>query len=351
MSLRIALLGAEHWHLPLYAAAFAEVGARVVALSHEGAADKAFALFPDARRHVDDAALLDQEAIDFAFVFGHHRRMLDRCRDLVRRRIAFSVEKPVTLDVDALSRLRDDATVGGVFISVALPYRHSRVGEIFESAPGAPLHLGIRNIAGPVQRYLKNANPWMWQRAEALGGCMVNLAPHFIDLAHWIAKSPVETVQGTRLRFTPSCEVEEFGTVTITYASGFVAHIECGYTFPSTVEYSVDENREFYISMATTEEYLTASHDVLRRISRIGAEGGRDAMFRAGTREAPVDLQTDHFFRPYTVDALGRFRNKLPPLVGLDALIAVDDVLSRWDAAAPWAGAGGGRGFGAAPAA
>ncbi len=152
----------------------------------------------------------------------------------------------------------------------------------------------------------------------------------------------METVQGTRLRFTPSCEVEEFGSVTITYASGFVAHIECGYTFPSTVEYSVEENREFYISLATTEEYLMASHDVLRTVRRLGPGSGNDAMFRAETVESALDLQTDNFFKPYTVDAVARFRANAAPLVGLGELAAVNEVLAQWDATVPWA-AGCGR--------
>jgi predicted dehydrogenase len=221
----------------------------------------------------------------------------------------------------------------------------SEVGRLFAATEGRPLHLSILNIAGPIQRYLKNGNPWMLRRSDALGGCMANLAPHFIDLAHWIAKSPVESVQGTKLKFTPASDVEEHGSLTITYTSGFVAHIQCGYTFPSSVDYSTEENREFYMSLSTTAQYLMTTGDHLRTLDRLGSDvgdgSGNDAMFRASTRQRPIDLQTDHYFHPYAVETLARFRAGQRPLAGMESIAAVIEVLQAWDAHARWAGTRG----------
>ena len=44
------------------------------------------------------------------------------------------------------------------------------------------MYESVQFIAGPPDRYLTHGSPWMVDINRAGGGCMVNLAPHFVDL-------------------------------------------------------------------------------------------------------------------------------------------------------------------------
>lgn len=320
--MHLAILGAEHWHVPLYLTGFAKAGARVVAYTADDALPRLARLFPDARRHGDDAGLVGEGGFDALFVFGRHDRMLGRCDLAVGAGIPFSVEKPVSLDAAALAALRDRAARQGVFASVALPYRCSGIAKAFLAADGDPLHLSIRNIGGPIARYRAGGNAWMEERRAAFGGAMINLGPHFIDLACRIGGLP-EGVAGIRARRTPGIGVDEYAALTLAFPSGFVAQVECTYTFPSVA----DVPRDFTISLATSKGYWTAAEDRL-------------TVFRPGAapRSSSLGLAVEPFFEAYIVETLARIADGRAPLSGLSELERIAAILAEWDRVAAWAG-------------
>src|SRR3954452_6991794 len=89
-----AVLGARHWHVPLYVSAWADTHDVVLVQDEEpdGVTDIARRL--DAPVCGDIGEALDAGPLDLAYVFGPHDRMVDTCLDLVERGIPFVVEKP-----------------------------------------------------------------------------------------------------------------------------------------------------------------------------------------------------------------------------------------------------------------
>src|SRR5829696_1602269 len=96
---RTIVLGASHWHVPLYAATIAEVH-EVVGLSD------------DDPERVRDLAQLWGRPVD-----------ADWCRALIERRIPFVVEKPLGTSLRQLQEVRRAAEDAGVPAAVPLIQR------------------------------------------------------------------------------------------------------------------------------------------------------------------------------------------------------------------------------------
>ena len=103
---RTIVLGASHWHVPLYAAAIAEVHS-VVGLSDDDP-DRVgdLAELWGCPVEADWRRLLELPDVELAYVFGPHDRMAQTCRALIERRIPFVVEKPLGTSLEQLQQVR-----------------------------------------------------------------------------------------------------------------------------------------------------------------------------------------------------------------------------------------------------
>ena len=124
--MRVVLLEASHWHVPLYLGALEAADVQVVAVSdRECASGPAVAERFAAKFYEDYADLLASEELDFAFVFGRHCDMGIMASTLIERGIPFSLEKPCGLNAHDVARLNDQALAKNVFVSVPLIFRIS----------------------------------------------------------------------------------------------------------------------------------------------------------------------------------------------------------------------------------
>ena len=74
--MKVALLEASHWHVPLYLDPLEASGIEVVAVSDaEQAKGQAIAARFGSTLYSSSNDLLDREEVDFAFVFGRHSEM------------------------------------------------------------------------------------------------------------------------------------------------------------------------------------------------------------------------------------------------------------------------------------
>ena len=92
--MKIAVIGASHWHVPLYEPGFVKAGVDVAATWDENtdaATELAKRAGGKAYDRLDD--LLAQD-IDLAFVFGQPAKAPELARAVIARGIPMAVEKP-----------------------------------------------------------------------------------------------------------------------------------------------------------------------------------------------------------------------------------------------------------------
>src|SRR3954447_23385957 len=93
--MKVALLEASHWHVPLYLDALEAPGIEVVAVSDaEHVKGEAIAARFGSKLYSSTYELLEREKVDFAFVFGRHSEMPALAEAVIARNIPFALEKP-----------------------------------------------------------------------------------------------------------------------------------------------------------------------------------------------------------------------------------------------------------------
>ncbi len=228
------VFGPSHWHVPLCAE---RIGARhdVIGVSDEDA-DRArhYGDLWDAPVHEHWRDLLEAHPdADLAYVFVPHDQMRDACLALIDARIPFVVEKPAGVSRSEVADVRAAAEAAGVPIAVTFVQRGGPV-ERWLSQAGPAVYESTQFIAGPPDRYLSNGSPWMVDRSRSGGGCVINLAPHFIDMFLRSAGQREATVSAALSSTLHGGGVEDFGSLTLTTSDGRIGTIQVGYAFPGS---------------------------------------------------------------------------------------------------------------------
>jgi predicted dehydrogenase len=159
--------------------------------------------------------------------------MREVCLALVARRIPLVVEKPAGLSLQDLVEVRAAADAAGVPIAVPLVQRGGPVDRWLAKA-GRSVYESVQFIAGPPHRYVVNGSPWVIDVERAGGGCMVNLAPHFVDLFLCSAGAVDVAVTAALSTLLHGGSVEDYASMTLTTADGRIATIDVGYAFPGS---------------------------------------------------------------------------------------------------------------------
>jgi predicted dehydrogenase len=315
--MRIAVLGAGHWHVPLYEEALLNSGAEIVAISaKEAEARERLSHLFGCPGFAEDSVLLDSTPVDFAFAFGHHREMFTTAKTLIERGIPFSIEKPAAFDNAGRRKLRDLAATKSLFVSFPLVYRVTPLPALidrFLAENGALAHLSVRCFAGPPSRYLKNGSPWMVDPDLSGGGCTKNLAPHYVDLfLQKVGDRPV-SVSAAMNSMAYGAKVEDYSSILVRTEHGAIATIETGYNFP--VQYGLI--RDFSLVASTESAFIRATETEVEFFNR---EGKR-------TETQRWNIDSNQAFAPYVHDVLRRVRDGEPPIVGFDAFNMVMEVI------------------------
>ncbi|HAG59119.1 MAG TPA: gfo/Idh/MocA family oxidoreductase, partial [Arthrobacter bacterium] len=230
---RTIILGASHWHVPLCTRAIGEEH-QVVGISDEDVSlVRGLAEAWSAPVEADWRSLVDLPDLGLAYVFGPHSGMAEKCLALIERGIPFVVEKPLGTSLAELSGVRKAAEAAGVPATVPFVQRGGPTDRWLAKA-GRPTYQRISFIAGPPSRYRDNGNPWMLDPAAAGGGCLANLAPHFVDLFLQSSNESAENVDSRLSSVLHGAGVEDHASLIITTPSGREAIIEVGYAFPGS---------------------------------------------------------------------------------------------------------------------
>jgi len=225
----VVVLGAGHWHLPLYRDAL-RAHHRVVGVwdtDPEAAAKAAADLAVPSFRTVADALAVNP---DLAYVLGVHAQMPDLCRQLIAARVPFVLEKPGAAAVADLAAVRNQAEAAEVPATVALVQRYGPLPRLL-SQVGRPRHLRFTFIAGPPSRYTAAGCGWVLDRAVSGGGCLYLLGVHFTDLLQHLTGLDIVTARAAR-QYPAGASTEDYGVLTLETADGTTATVEIGWTFP-----------------------------------------------------------------------------------------------------------------------
>lgn len=226
------VLGASHWHAPLYRDGLARRFRVTTVQDADPAAARLFAdpLGASVTASVDDAA--HGADIDVAFVFNPHHQMLAVAQQLIDRHIPFVIEKPAGTGLADLRQLEEEALLARVPATVALVQRGAPIDTWLRQA-GDIVYERMAFVAGPAARYRHNGNPWMLEPSLSGGGSLMNLGPHFVDMAIGHLGRPVDVVR--RLSTTLHGEaVDDHATLVLSTSTGREAIVEVGYAFPDS---------------------------------------------------------------------------------------------------------------------
>jgi predicted dehydrogenase len=293
--LKVVLLEVSHWHTPLYLDALERLPDVTVTAVSDATGSRAPALAQrfGAQRYDHWKNLLDNEEADFAFAFGPHDELYAMGKALIERNIPFAMEKPCGLTQHEVLDLHRRAEAAGVFAAVPLVWRHS---ELLNRVKHAALQSGakwrtqsFRFNAGPPGRYLTNSCSWMLDPKRSGGGCTINLAPHFVDLAQEMSGERIYSVSAVMHRDPQLTAVEIASMMTLVTESGCICTIETGYNYPA----NTPEQREYSFSLSTDQFYVRSTPDGLRLIDAVG-----------GASDLTMSLNSDVYYDNFVTDVL-----------------------------------------------
>jgi len=319
MKLRIALLEASHWHVPLYIKALKSLDHKVTAISdadEKVAAELANSL--NCTAYTSYRELIFKEKPDFVFAFGKHADMPEIAEFLLRGKVPFVIEKPVGIKSGQIKKLLSLQEDLGGFVSVPLVFRYSplmndittvqQTGELREIT-----HCYFRFIAGSPQRYIKANSAWMLDPVVAGGGCTINLSVHFIDLFLYFSKASIASVYAALSSVTHKTKIEDFSTVILKTNKNQIGIIETGYTYPENER----ALREIYYSINSDKGMMWIKDDILHWI---GIGKRQEQIINTNTR-----MDVDH--STYVQKVLQEFLANTPPRTSLKEMYEIMKII------------------------
>ncbi len=246
--------------------------------------------FAHATTRLDD--ILDDPAINGVLVATRHSNHADLTARLLAAGKSVIVEKPLALDREQLGRVRSARQGSAGFFTVGFNRRFApmmvKARSILARHAG-PKMLVIRVNAGALP-----AESWV-NATEEGGGRILGEGCHFIDLARFLAQSPIVAVEARAAHATHGgCDDL---TITLSFADGSLATII--YTALGDSAFSKERYECFAGgTVIAIDNFLTFSHTEAGRTHTESAKMGQDKGHRAElaafvqgvTRgQAPVD--------------------------------------------------------------
>jgi predicted dehydrogenase len=298
--MRVAILGASHWHVPLmYLPALQECGAEIVALHDpDPQAVERVAAHLSCPRYTDHRALIAAEKPDLVFAHAPHAHMTELAADLVALGQPFHMEKPMGVDWRALDAVAVKARTEGIWTSVALVSRFFGVSEALQSLRtqgrlGRVVYYTYRLFGGAPHRYPEWGVPWMLEPALAGAGPLWNFGPHVIDLFLQFTGEQVVEVECHTSHAVHNLKIEDLAVILLRTPSGATGIGEVSYTMP--------DGYERYLSLVTDTLHCGVS-DLSRG----------EVLLRDGSRVAFSGNGPDEVYPAYVRDTLDRFSKGVP---------------------------------------
>lgn len=304
MKMRLAVVGASHWHAPLMMAGLDAAAAEVAAVwDYDEAVARRFVRKFGGAVFAALEDLHEVRGLDAVLVLAEPADMPVLARPFIERGTPVVLEKPGAARLADLVALGRAAARTGTPVAVPLVQRAAGVGKaLLELAAGDRVTgAAFQFIAGGPQRYRRAGCGFMLDPARSGGGAMLNLGVHFVDLAMALAGAPVREAAGFASNALWGEAVEDHAAMILRFAGGAVATVEAGYAFPDH-----SQRRLFTATLSTGRVFARFDGTALRVFARNGT-----------SRTVAVEAETDRYYADFLVLALDAFRTGRPPLTGL----------------------------------
>jgi predicted dehydrogenase len=315
MTIRIAAVEVSHWHALNDAAylrhllAMPDVELVGIQDSDPALVAKRAAEVKNPPTFTDYKKMLAELRPDFVVALGRHSQMAAIAHDLLDAGYPFLMEKPMGLNAAQLEPVAEKAAKRNAFVAVPLAQRYGpfarRARELMATGRIGPLsHVYVRiNRPGPA-RYKAWDCPWMFDPAEAGGGCLRNLGSHGLDMFLHLTGEDAQVTGAQVSRRAHKLAVEDYASVTLRSQSGVLGTVEVGNGFPRD---------------GTDGEWKLAGRDAILTM--------KDGVLKLATAAGDEMLPGTDVTAPYFTtlrDALDHWQQgKAPPIGVLDCLRAV----------------------------
>jgi predicted dehydrogenase len=315
MSIRIAAVEVSHWHALNDAAylrhllAMPDVELVGIQDSDPALVAKRAAEVKNPPTFTDYKKMLAELRPDFVVALGRHSQMAAIAHDLLDAGYPFLMEKPMGLNAAQLEPVAEKAVKRNAFVAVPLAQRYGpfarRARDLMAAGRIGPLsHVYVRiNRPGPA-RYKAWDCPWMFDPAEAGGGCLRNLGSHGLDMFLHLTGEDAQVTGAQVSRRAHKLAVEDYASVTLRSQSGVLGTVEVGNGFPRD---------------GTDGEWKLAGRDAILTM--------KDGVLKLATAAGDEMLPGTDVTAPYFTtlrDALDHWQQgKAPPIGVLDCLRAV----------------------------
>jgi len=315
MSIRIAAVEVSHWHALNDAAylrhllAMPDVELVGIQDSDPALVAKRAAEVKNPPTFTDYKKMLAELRPDFVVALGRHSQMAAIAHDLLDAGYPFLMEKPMGLNAAQLGPVAEKAAKRNAFVAVPLAQRYGpfarRARDLMAAGRIGPLsHVYVRiNRPGPA-RYKAWDCPWMFDPAEAGGGCLRNLGSHGLDMFLHLTGEDAQVTGAQVSRRAHKLAVEDYASVTLRSQSGVLGTVEVGNGFPRD---------------GTDGEWKLAGRDAILTM--------KDGVLKLATAAGDEMLPGTDVTAPYFTtlrDALDHWQQgKAPPIGVQDCLRAV----------------------------
>jgi predicted dehydrogenase len=307
--MKVAFIGASHWHLTLYLEPMLDVPDVTIAGISDPSAAVTAALAAKLRcaGDTDFRALCARVKPDFVIALGRHVDMADEARFLIAEKIPFAVEKPCGLDEREVAALARAAEAAGAFAAVPLVFRNGDFFQMLREDARNIQYMSYRFIAGLPQRYRDAGCDWMLDPVLSGGGCTINLSVHFFDLALALMGPDVEIEQAVMSNAAWRHPIEDYSCVTLARGADRCT-VETGYLFPAPTS-----TFDMHYAIRSPERYIVA-HDP-ETIEIVETNGRRE-------KRQSLTTNVPHY-RTFVFDVIERVRAGKPPLASLADMVPV----------------------------
>lgn len=309
--MKVAFIGASHWHLDLYLAPFLkapDVELAGISDPNPKVAQRLSERY-GCEGDADFRALCQTVKPDFVFALGRHADMRDEAEFLIAEGIPFALEKPCGLTQRDVGAIAEKSERAGAFTAVPLVFRNGDFAEFLASENNASpfQYMTFRFIAGFPQRYRASGCDWMLDPGLSGGGCTINLAVHFFDLCHMLLGPRVRVLGATMANRAWSERVEDYSVVTFE-RDGALCVVEAGYLYPAPTS-----SFDMHYALRSASRYIVA-HDS-ETVEALDNDG-HSRRWRSVTTNVP-------HYKTFVLDVLERVKAGKRPLASLSDMVPV----------------------------